>query len=199
MKHTKLMAIVTLLLLGASGAAAQSLGDYARAVRKNKAEPGSTSRHYDNDNLPTNETLSVVGPPPGADANAGKKAAAVDSSAAAAAAARQKTADEWNDKIAKQKAKVDSLNHEIDLDQRELRVRAAALYSDPSISARSLQWNKDDAQYRSDIDAKQKALDAARQQLDEMQSQAHKAGVAENATEKDNNKSSDKGSNKDKE
>ena len=64
MKHTKLMAIVTLLLLGASGAAAQSLGDYARAVRKNKAEPGSTSRHYDNDNLPTNETLSVVGPPP---------------------------------------------------------------------------------------------------------------------------------------
>ena len=199
MKHTKLMAIVTLLLLGASGAAAQSLGDYARAVRKNKAEPGSTSRHYDNDNLPTNETLSVVGPPPGAAANAGKKAAAVDSSAAAAAAARQKMADEWNDKIAKQKAKVDSLNHEIDLDQRELRVRAAALYSDPSISARSLQWNKDDAQYRSDIDAKQKTLDAARQQLDEMQSQAHKAGIAENATDKDNNKSSDKDSNKDKE
>lgn len=197
MKHTKLMAIVTLLLLGASGAAAQSLGDYARAVRKDKAEPGSTSRHYDNDNLPTNETLSVVGPAPGADANAGQKAAAVDSSAAAAA--RQKTADEWNDKIAKQKAKVDSLNHEIDLDQRELRVRAVAVYSDPSLSARNIQWNKDDAQYRSDIAAKQKTLDAARQQLDEMQSQAHKAGVAENATDKDNNKSSDKDNNKDKE
>ena len=78
MKHTKLMAIVTLLLLGVSAAAAQSLGDYARAVRKNKAETSSTARHYDNDNLPTNETLSVVGPPPGADANAGQKAAAVD-------------------------------------------------------------------------------------------------------------------------
>jgi len=64
MKHTKLMAIVTLLLLGVSGAAAQSLGDYARAVRKNKAESSSTTRHYDNDNLPTNESLSVVGPPP---------------------------------------------------------------------------------------------------------------------------------------
>ena len=38
MKHTKLTAIITLLLLGVSGAAAQSLGDYARAVRKNKAE-----------------------------------------------------------------------------------------------------------------------------------------------------------------
>src|SRR5208283_1043042 len=119
MKHTKLMAIVTMLLLGASGAAAQSLGDYARAVRKNKAETSSTTHHYDNDNLPTNETLSVVGPPPGADANAGQKAAAVDSSAAATTE-RQKTADEWNDKIANQKAKIDSLNHEIDLDQREL-------------------------------------------------------------------------------
>jgi hypothetical protein len=201
MKHTKLMAIVTMLLLGVSAAAAQSLGDYARAVRKNKAEPSSTSRHFDNDNLPTNEALSVVGPPPGAAANAGQKTAAVDSAAAAAAvaAARQKTADEWNDKIAKQKAKIDSLNHELDLDQREVRVRAAAWYTDPSISGRSIQWNKDDAQFRSDIDAKQKALDTARQQLDEMQSQAHKAGVAENPTDKDNNKSSDKDNNRDKE
>jgi hypothetical protein len=186
MKHTKLMAIVTMLLLGVSGAAAQSLGDYARAVRKNKTDTSSTTRHYDNDNLPTNDALSVVGPPPGADANAGQKAAAVDSSAAAAE--RQKTADEWNDKIAKQKAKIDSLNHELDLDQREIRVRTAAWYSDPSLSARNIQWNKDDAQYRSDIDAKQKALDAARQQLDEIQEQARKAGIAENELGKNNNK-----------
>ena len=121
MKHTKLMAIVTLLLLGVSGAAAQSLGDYARAVRKNKAESSSTTRHYDNDNLPANETLSVVGPPPEGDAKAGQKAAAVDSSAAAAE--RQKTAKEWNEKIAKQKEKIDSLNHDLDLDQRERRLR----------------------------------------------------------------------------
>jgi len=180
-----------MLLLGASGAAAQSLGDYARAVRKNKAETSSTTHHYDNDNLPTNETLSVVGPPPGADANAGQKAAAVDSSAAATTE-RQKTADEWNDKIANQKAKIDSLNHEIDLDQRELHLRVAAQYSDSSASALAIH----EAQYRSDIDAKQKALDAARQQLDEMQEQARKAGVAGNATGKDNNKDSGKDNNK---
>ncbi len=172
MKHTKLMAIVTLLLLGASAAAAQSLGDYARAVRKNKAETSSTARHYDNDNLPTNETLSVVGPPPGADANAGQKAAAVDRSAAAGTE-RQKSAEEWNDKIDKQKAKIDSLNHEVDLDQRELHLRVAAQYSDSSAAALAIR----EAQYRTDIDAKQKALDAARQQLDEMQEQARKAGV----------------------
>jgi hypothetical protein len=193
MKHTKLMAIVTLLLLGASAAAGQSLGDYARAVRKNKAETSSTARHYDNDNLPTNEALSVVGPPPGADANAGQKAAPVDSSASAAA--RQKTADEWNDKIAQQKAKIDSLNHDLDLYQRELHLRDAAVYSDSSAAALAIRL----AQYKTDVDAKQKAIDEARQQLDEMQEQARKAGVAENATGKDNNKDSGKDNNKDKE
>jgi len=184
------MAIVTLLLLGVSGAAAQSLGDYARAVRKNKAESSSTTRHYDNDNLPTNESLSVVGPPPANGANAGQKAAAV-----APAAEHQKTANEWTEKIAKQKEKIASLNHEIDLDQRELRLRDAAVYSDPSISGLAIR----DAQYRSDVDAKQKALEAARQQLDELQEQARKAGIAENETDKDNNKDSGKDNNKDKE
>src|ERR1039458_554431 len=193
MKHTKLMAIGTLLLLGVSGVAAQSLGDYARAVRKNKPEPSSTSRHFDNDNLPTNETLSVVGPPPAGDAgNASStqatKAAAVDP--AAAAAGRPKTADEWKEKLDKQKEKIDSLNHELVLDQRELRLRAAVMYSDPGISVRSVQWDKDEARFKSDVDAKQKALDAARQELDEMQEQAHKAGIAEK--EKDTDKDNDK-------
>ena len=100
-------------------------------------------------------------------------------------------------KIAQQKAKIDSLNHEIDLDQRELHLRVAAQYSDSSPSALAIH----EAQYRSDIDAKQKALDAARQQLDEIQEQARKAGVTENATGKDNNNNKDSGkdNNKDKE
>ena len=186
MKHTKHMAIVTLLLLGVSGAAAQSLGDYARAVRKNKPEPSSTSRHYDNDNLPTDQTLSVVGPQPAGDATAGQATKAAAADPAAAAAEHQKTADEWKEKLDKQKEKIDSLNHELDLDQRELRLRAAAMYTDPNVSVRNVQWDKDEAQYKSDVDAKQKELDAARQQLDEMQEQAHKAGIAEN--EKDNDK-----------
>ena len=186
MKHTKLMAIVTLLLLGVSGAAAQSLGDYARAIRKDKADTSSTSRHYDNDNLPTTEGLSVVGPPPEGDANAGQKAAAVDSSAAAAD--RQKMAKEWNEKIAQQKAKIDSLNHELDLYQRERHLRMAAVYSDSSTAALAIR----EAQYITDVDAKQKAIDEARQQLDEMQEQARKAGVAANELDKTSNKDDNK-------
>lgn len=197
MKHTKLMAIGTLLLLGVSGAAAQSLGDYARAARKKKVEPTTATRHYDNDNLPTNETLSVVGPPPPATPNPGQGAANASSTPAtkaaadpaAAAAERQKTADEWKKKLDQQKQKLDSLNHELDLEQREFRLRAAAFYGDAGTRLRdSAQFDKDDMQYKSDVDGKQKAIGAARQEFDEMQEQARKAGIVE----KDKDDASDK-------
>jgi hypothetical protein len=185
MKHTKLMAIGTLLLLGVSGAAAQSLGDYARAARQKKVEPASTTHHYDNDNLPAGETVSVVGPAPAGNANSGNpnstqatKTGAVDP--AAAAAERKQTADEWTKKLDQQKQRIDSLNHELDIEQREYRLRAAAMYADAGNRLRNAaQWDKDDSQYKSDVDGKQKALDAARQELDEIQEQARKAGIVQ--------------------
>jgi hypothetical protein len=190
MKHMKRVAMATLLLLAISGAAAQSLGDYARAARKNKPAPTSTSRHFDNDNLPTGENLSVVGPPPAGDAGNANSAPAAKASAvdpAAAAADRQKTADEWKKKLDQQKEKIDSLNRELDLDQREYRLRAAAMYGDAGNRLRNAaQWDKEDTNYKSDVNGKQKALDAARQELDEMQEQARKAGIVEK--EKDNDK-----------
>jgi len=196
MKHMKYMAIGTLLLLGVSGAAAQSLGDYARAVRKNKAEPSSTSRHYDNDNLPTTDHLSVVGPAPAADSNAAPESGNSSSEPAArvtgvdpakaAAAERQRTADEWKKKFETQQEKIDTLNRELDLDQREYRLRAAAEYSDAGNRLRNVaQWDKEDAQYKTDIDAKQKALNAARQDMEQMQEESRKAGIVEKDKEKD--------------
>jgi len=202
MKHTNLMTIGTLLLLGVSGAAAQSLGDYAREARKNKTETTSATHHYDNDNLPTGQALSVVGPPAASDdktapapdpANAAPavKAPAVDP--AAAAAEHQKASDELKGKIDKQKEKIDWLNHDLDLEQREYRLRAAAMYGDAGNRLRnSAQWEKDEAQYKSDFQTKQKALDAARQELDQLQEQARKAGVDDKDNGKDNNKNKDK-------
>jgi hypothetical protein len=210
MKHMKPMVIASLLLLGIGGAAAQSLGDYARAARKDKAEPSSTSHHYDNDNLPTNQPLSVVGPPPAAEADAVPEAGDAKSKSsdkaapvnpAAAAAERQKTEEEWKKKIDSQQAKIDSLNHDLDLQQREYRLRVATQYDSQGNRIQTAgQWGKEDAQYRSDAEAKQKALEAARQELNDLQDQAHKAGVAEK--EKDNSDSTndkDKDNNKEKE
>jgi hypothetical protein len=191
MKHTKCMAIGTLLLLGVSAVTAQSLGDYARTVRKNKPDAPSTSRHFDNDNLPTDQTLSVVGPP--VDDSAASKAAGDDAAKAgsdpkAAAAERQKAAEELKAKLDKQKEKIDALNHELDLDQRELRLHQVTASSDPTIALRSAQFGKDVTDEKNDIEAKQKAIAEAQQQMQDLQDQAHKAGIEE----KDNDKGADK-------
>jgi hypothetical protein len=195
MKNMKPIAVGTLLLLAISAAGAQSLGDYARAARKRKVEPTTTSHHYDNDNLPTGETLSVVGPPPAGDASAAQAAGNANSAPAtdraAAAAERQKTADVWKQKLDDQREKINSLNHDLDLEQREYRLRAAAMYGDAGNRLRNAaQWDKEDTQYKSDVEGKQKAIDAARQELDELQEQARKAGIVEK--DKDKEKDSDK-------
>jgi len=197
MKHMKHLAIGILLLLGVGGAAAQSLGDYARAVRKNKPEPSSTTRHYDNDNLPTSDKLSVVGPEPAANSNAAPTAnAAADP--AAAAAERQKTANDWKQKLGAQQEKIESLNHDIDLDQREYRLRAAEIYGDAGNRLRnSAQWDKEDAHYKTDIESKQKELDAAKQELDQIQDDARKAGIVEKDKDKDQDKDQEKDKAKD--
>ncbi|MGB9203421.1 MAG: hypothetical protein WCB94_05530 [Terriglobales bacterium] len=209
MKHMKPLVIATLLLLGISGASAQSLGDYARAVRKDKAEPSSASRHYDNDNLPTGQPLSVVGPPPAADANAApeagdakpessdKAAAANPAAADAADAERQKAAEDWKMKIDEQQKKLDSLNHDLDLAQREYRLRVASQYdSEANRIQNAGQWGKENAQYRTDTEAKQKAIEAAQQELNDIQDQAHKAGIEEK--DKDSNQDADNNQDSDK-
>src|SRR5450759_3326187 len=206
MKHMKPMVIATLLLLGISGAAAQSLGDYARAVRKDKAELSSTSRHYDNDNLPTNQPLSVVGPPPAADAKAAPEAEDAKSKSsektatanpAAADAERQKAEEEWKKKLDAQKEKVDSLNHALDLQQREYRLRVATQYDSQGNRIQNAgQWGKEDTQYRNDSETKQKAIEAAQQELNDLQEQAHKAGIVEK--DKDSNKDADNNRDSDK-
>jgi hypothetical protein len=204
MKRTKLMAVVTLLvtvlILGAGSVSAQSLGDAARSARKNKANPNPTTRHFDNDNLPTNDALSVVGPAPPATTNATASAPNINNKAAAdpavAALDRQKAAEDTKKKLDQQKEKIDSLNREIDLDQREQRLRAAAFYSDAGTRLRnSAQWEKEQSQSVNDAAEKQKALDTAKQQYDEMQEQARKAGIAQK--EKDPAAGSDKDQNKD--
>jgi hypothetical protein len=188
------MAAASLILLGASIAAAQSLGDYARAARKTKPQAASTSHHYDNDNLPTNNHLSVVGPEAAANtdkplapetANApATTSAPADAAAAGAkdvkaeAADSQKPEEALQKKIDEKKQKIDALNRELDLSQREYKLRAAAMYSDAGNRLRNAaMWDKEDSQYKQDIADKQSAIDSARQELVNAQEEARKAGL----------------------
>jgi hypothetical protein len=182
------------MLVTLAGAQSQPLGDYARSVRKE--EKPATAKVYDNDNLPRADNISVVGnatestgaedanPAPEADSvqpEDGATTSAPQSSDATKpsdGANAQKANDDWKQKFSDQQAKIDLLARELDVTQREYRLRAAAFYADAGNRLRSQgAWDKQDAQYKQEVAQKQKALDDAKKALDDMKEQARKAGV----------------------
>jgi PAB1-binding protein PBP1 len=187
MKSAKYLAAGILLIFGTAALSAQSLGDYARSTRKTKPPAkASASHHYDNDNLPKNEQLSVVGQSSSTgsseQAASGQENAApnADSRAkeAQTSAERKQEAEELQQKVTEQRKKIDALSHELDLTQREYKLRAASFYGDAGARLRNAaQWDKDDAHYKEEIADKQKALDAAHAELEATQEAARKAGV----------------------
>lgn len=193
MKRMAWMTIATALLLGAALASAQSLGDVARANHKAKSKKPAAARHFDNDNLPTNQPLSVVGPEPSAassntgQASADNKATAKEgkegqpakggATADGKATEKDKKTDKsaedvLKEKIDAQKQKIDELSKDLDVTEREYRLRAVEMYSDAGNRLRnSGQWDKEDADYKKQIADKQAALDAAKQQLTQLEEQ----------------------------
>jgi hypothetical protein len=181
--------------------AGQSLGDYARQVRK---EPDAKPKKkvFDNDNLPKEDKLSVVGnaPAPGAEAAAPAESKPAEAANAAPAKAEagappadtskmdqaQKEAawKQWGDRLKAQQETIDLLTRELDVAQREYQIRAAAMYADVGNRLRnSADWDKQDAQYKQQIAEKQKALDDAKQKLEDLREEARKAGVPSSVRE----------------
>ena len=151
----------------------QSLGEYARQVRKGP-DTKSKPKVFDNDNLPKNDNLSVVGNAaspvePGAEekpaepanaagaANDGKTQAANPPSDTSKMEPKEREAawKQWGDRLADQQKQIDLSQRELDVLQREYQVRAAAMYGD--------------------VGAKQK--------LEDLQEQARKAGVPSSVRE----------------
>ena len=221
MKHIACSGIGLVLLLGLIGVPAgaqnqgsiasqnsssgSSLGEYARQVRK---DPDSTAKPkvFDNDNLPREDKLSIVGQPaaPAAGSDTDAKATQAENSTPSDAkpGADNKTASpekapltstpkapdddktkenavkQWADKLAAQKDQIDLLTRELDVLQREYQIRAAAMYADAGNRMRnSGDWDKQDAQYKQQIADKQKAIEDAKQKLEDTQEDARKAGV----------------------
>ena len=208
MKRSSYASIAVMILAGvmASFASAQSttpeqpLGDYARAVRKDK-KPAS-AKQFDNDNLPAENKLSVVG-----GSQAGTQSA--DNSQSAASGGqdggasdkkaedkpptvqpgeskedRQKTYDAWKDRLTAEKEKIDLLAREYDVEQREYQLRAAAMYADAGNRMRNAAtWDKEDADYKQKIELKKKSLDDAKKEMEDMEEDARKAGVPSSVRE----------------
>ncbi|MGH9537160.1 MAG: hypothetical protein ACRD3H_04515 [Terriglobales bacterium] len=188
--------VLTGVLVSLASAQSEPLGDYARSVRK--TDKKEAAKKYDNDNLPKTDNISIVGAAPettAEDANPGAQsegnaAAPADSTAVTPEAQpqddtkkadkeeAQKATDEWKQRFSEQKTKVDLLARELDVAQREYRLRAAAFYADAGNRLRNQgSWDKEDAQYKQQIAQKQKALDDAKKALDNMKEQGRKSGI----------------------
>ena len=156
----------------------QPLGDYARKVRQEKPKEQATKK-YDNDNLPTDDKLSIVGnAAPAPEAAKPDAAEKTEDKGPLTPEQQQKEYDQWKDKISAQKEQIDTAARELDVLQREYRLRAASFYADAGERLRNAAaWDKEDAQYKQQIADKQKALDDAKQHLEDMQEEARKAGV----------------------
>jgi len=208
-----LVGISIFLATLASVAVAQdaSLGDVARQTRKQKGQKAPAAKKYDNDNLPADDKISVVGQAPAESADASAPATSgeptpaaesADKTAAPAAgsgenatapkstnaedkkpandeqAQKQQMFKEWQNKIHEQQNQVDMLTRDIDLANREYRLRAAAFYADAGNRLRNaVAWDKEDAHFKDQMSDKQKKLDDAKKQLEELQEQARRAGV----------------------
>jgi hypothetical protein len=205
MKRVLTMSLTTLLICFACTVGAfaqgtsQSLGDYARSLKKSKSAPApATQKVYDNDNMPTAASVSVVGNS-GAIGDAANNGDAKNADDPAAAGdkkdepqikagqsidERKQAVDAWKQKLDDQNEKIAALSHELDILQREYRVKAAEFYAD---TARRTQnptgFAKDDADYKQQIADKQKALDAAKAKLSDLQEEARKAGAPSSAAD----------------
>jgi hypothetical protein len=185
-----LAGIMSSLASAQSTSQEQPLGDYAREVRKDK-KPASL-KQFDNDNLPLQDKLSVVGSPDDSSPSAANSAVdgkkgddkPVAVQPGESQEDRQKTYDAWKDRLSSEKEKIDLLSREFDVEQREYQLRAAAMYADAGNRMRnSGTWDKEDADYKQKIEQKKKALDDAKKEMDDMQEDARKAGVPSSVRE----------------
>ena len=204
MKKTFLfLTAMVVFVAGSSMAQSQQssapLGDVARAAKKTQA-PAKTSAKvvYDNDNLPADGSVSVVGTAPATDTTADTSQGTDPSKDANSGAAkaddsvkpgqtseeREKAQAAWKGKFAEQKSKIDLLSRELDVLQREYKLKTTDFMNDPVARAQNPNsLMRDDAKYKQQIADKQKDLDAAKATLAAMQEEARKSGVPNSVAE----------------
>ena len=156
-----------------------SLGNYAKKIRKDPGTAKARPKVFDNDNLPTEDKLSVIGlQSPGGAAAPVEDKDAESKSADEDQAKKQAAWKSWQGKLTAQKDQIDLASRELDVLQREYQLRAAAMYADAGNRMRNeTQWDKQDADYKQKIADRQKAVEDAKQKLGDMQEEARKDGV----------------------
>jgi hypothetical protein len=170
----------SVIILTAAAAAQQSLGDVARKARKSKPSEPTTK-------VITNETLPVA--PPSAvqhddskDADEAKKDDDKDKDKKdekkLSAEDQAKLDKDWQGKVDAQKNEISLAERELDVMQRENKLRASSYYGDAGTRLRDeKKYAEDDRKSQSDVEAKQKSIDDAKTKLEQTKDEARKAGA----------------------
>jgi hypothetical protein len=168
------VAFVAVFAIVSSAGAQQSLGELARQQRQSKRP--STARVITNDDI----AMAAVPPPaPAPEAKAEKSDKEKTDAAPAGADDKVKVAASFKAKADEQKKNIAQLERELDVAQREYRLKVAVYYADVGNNLRdSKKWAEDDRKQRAELDDKQKALAAAKQKLADIQEEARKAGAS---------------------
>ena len=159
--------------------AQESLGELARQQRQLKRP--SSARVITNDDIAMAAAPAPDTPAPAAAAEAkGDKSEKSDAAAVPSAddKDKEKLAASFKAKADEQKKNIAQLERELDVAQREYRVKVAIYYADVGNNLRdSKKWAEEDRKQRAELDDKQKAIAAAKQKLADIQEAARKEGV----------------------
>ena len=177
-----ILSFVFVLIMSAGVFAQQTLGDIARQNRTKKK--GTSNVKLDDDNMPRTAT-------PQADTSKDKDKKDDENSSAADkskddkdatkkehADSQSKKGDEIKGKLEAQKQEIARLQRELDISQREAKLRAATYYGDAGAQLRDqAKFAEDMRKQQEEMDSKKQALDAAQQKLADLQEEARKSGV----------------------
>ena len=171
------VALVATFTIVSSAGAQQSLGELARQQRQSKRP--STARVITNDDIAMAAAPAPAAAAPDAAAEAkGDKSGKSDAAAAPGADDKPKLAASFKAKADEQKKNIAQLERELDVAQREYRVKVAVYYADVGNNLRDgKKWAEEDRKQRAELDDKQKELGAAKQKLADIQEAARSAGV----------------------
>jgi hypothetical protein len=107
-----------------------------------------------------------------------KPAEAKEAAKKDAADARKQKGEALKKEISEQKQQIALLQRELDVAQREGRLRAAAYYADAGTMLRDqAKFAEDSRKQQAEVDAKKQALETGQQRLAELQEEARKAGL----------------------
>jgi hypothetical protein len=192
MKRNGFIAALAIAILAAGTAWAQSqqesLAEYARRVRAERAKASAKVKMYTNDDIPRASSLvssvgAVFAPAEGEPGEGAPAAEGAVEGEAAPAEGEKKECDEacWKGKFGEQRAKIKEAETQLDILQREYNLARVQYYQDPNAAMREQYSNvtgggRELQDLLKRIDEKKAEIDKLKQELGNLENDLRRAG-----------------------